>query len=493
MRRIVSDFDNEWTPELLQEIHDTIHGIAVDEWGYSIYKNQIEIISSAGMLEAYATIGLPVMYHHWSFGKRFLSQSKAYRQGNMGLAYEIVINADPCISYLMADNTLTMQALVIAHAAFGHNHFFKNNYLFKQWTQPDAIIDYLGYAKRYIARCEERYGIDEVESILDAAHTLSQYSVDKYHRVKKTKAQIAEDFKKRIAWEDSQYDPLISPFREKKVAVADEDKIEPTENVLYFIEKQAPNLDDWEREIVRIVRKIGQYYYPQRQLQNMNEGFATASHYEILYELWNRNLVDEAFMLEFLHSHSGVLGMQKVSNSKTPLRQLQPYAFGFRMFMDIKRRALHPTPEDERLFPEQVGRPHRDVWFEAVNSFKDESFIEQYLSPQTVRDMRLISILDDDRQTEYKVSGIANDESFSRLRGHLARQYDLGTNSPQISVWDVEWKGNRTLKLRHEMHNRRPLDEPETKKVLRQIYRLWQYPVSIESHSSTGHSTISYP
>src|SRR5678815_2385632 len=167
----------------------------------SIYPNQIEIISAEGMLEAYATVGLPVMYTHWSFGKRYLSQSKMYKAGLMGLAYEIVINANPCISYLMEGNTLTMQALVVAHAAFGHNHFFKNNYLFKQWTQPEAIIDYLAFARRYIERCEDRYGIDAVEALIDAAHAVQHYSVDKYHRVKKTSLQIEADTRRRVEWE----------------------------------------------------------------------------------------------------------------------------------------------------------------------------------------------------------------------------------------------------------------------------------------------------
>src|SRR5678815_1958598 len=163
----------------------------------SIYPNQIEIISSEGMLEAYATVGLPVMYTHWSFGKQYLSQSKIYKAGLMGLAYEIVINSDPCISYLMESNTLTMQTLVISHAAMGHNHFFKNNYLFKQWTQPDWIIDYLGYAKRYIVKCEEKYGIDAVETLLDAVHAIDTYSVDKYNRVNKSKAQLEDDLLRR--------------------------------------------------------------------------------------------------------------------------------------------------------------------------------------------------------------------------------------------------------------------------------------------------------
>ena len=109
-------------------------------------------------MDAYASIGMPVYYHHWSFGKQFLATESRYKRGQMGLAYEIVINSDPCIAYLMEENTLTMQALVIAHAAYGHNSFFKGNHLFRQWTAANAIIDYLVFARNYIAECEERHG-----------------------------------------------------------------------------------------------------------------------------------------------------------------------------------------------------------------------------------------------------------------------------------------------------------------------------------------------
>ena len=105
-----------------------------------------------------------------------------YRAGMQGLAYEIVINSNPCISYIMEENTATMQTLVIAHAAFGHNHFFKNNYVFKQWTDADGILDYLEFARGYIAHCEERYGEAAVERLLDAAHALMSHGVHRYPR-----------------------------------------------------------------------------------------------------------------------------------------------------------------------------------------------------------------------------------------------------------------------------------------------------------------------
>ena len=134
------------------------------------------------MLDAYSALGMPLMYHHWSFGKLFAREEGLYRAGHIGLAYEMVINSNPCISYLLEENSMTMQTIVIAHAAFGHNHFFKNNYLFQQWTNAESILEYLAFAKRYIAACEERYGHGDVEAVLDSAHALMDQGVFRYRR-----------------------------------------------------------------------------------------------------------------------------------------------------------------------------------------------------------------------------------------------------------------------------------------------------------------------
>ena len=128
-------FENaDWDFTTIQRINDAVEQIALKELGLNVYANQIEVISTEQMLDAYSSIGMPLFYKHWSFGKHFARNEAMYRAGMQGLAYEIVINSNPCISYIMEENTATMQTLVIAHAAYGHNHFFKNNYVFKQWT-----------------------------------------------------------------------------------------------------------------------------------------------------------------------------------------------------------------------------------------------------------------------------------------------------------------------------------------------------------------------
>jgi spore cortex formation protein SpoVR/YcgB (stage V sporulation) len=172
---------SEWTFELIQAYDKEISRLAA-RYALDTYPNQIEVITAEQMMDAYASVGMPLGYHHWSYGKHFLSTEKSYSRGQMGLAYEIVINSDPCIAYLMEENTICMQALVVAHACYGHNSFFKGNYLFRTWTDASSIIDYLVFAKQYIMQCEERHGIDAVEQVLDACHALMNYGVDRYKR-----------------------------------------------------------------------------------------------------------------------------------------------------------------------------------------------------------------------------------------------------------------------------------------------------------------------
>ena len=162
---------SDWSFELVEQYHEVIRRTAA-RFGLDTYPNQLEIITAEQMMDAYASVGMPVNYRHWSYGKEFISTEKNYRRGHMGLAYEIVINSNPCISYLMEENTMAMQALVIAHAAYGHNSFFKGNYLFRMWTDAASIIDYLVYAKNYVADCEQRHGLDTVETFLDSCHAL---------------------------------------------------------------------------------------------------------------------------------------------------------------------------------------------------------------------------------------------------------------------------------------------------------------------------------
>lgn len=470
----------DWTFELLEQYESEIDRVA-KHFGIDSYPNQIEIITAEQMMDAYASVGMPINYTHWSYGKKFISTEQNYRRGQMGLAYEIVINSNPCISYLMEENTITMQALVMAHACYGHNSFFKNNYLFKTWTDASSIIDYLVFAKNYIAKCEQRHGISEVENILDSCHALMNYGVDRYKRPQKISIQEEKERQEeRENYLQSQVNELWRTLPDNKATQEQAQQrfpSEPQENILYFIEKSAPLLEPWQRELVRIVRKISQYFYPQKQTQVMNEGWACFWHYHILNHLYDEGKVTDRFIMEFLHSHTSVV-MQPEYNSPY-YSGINPYALGFNMFMDIKRVCQEPTDEDKEWLPEIAGKDWLETVHWAMQNFKDESFISQFLSPKLMRDFKLFAIEDDDQENFLTISAIHNESGYRMIREKLSAQYNLSNLEPNIQVYNVDVRGDRSLTLRYIPQNGIPLADSKDE-VLRHLHRLWGFPVKLE-------------
>ena len=387
---------------------------------------------------------------------------------------------------------MAMQALVIAHAAYGHNSFFKGNYLFRMWTDASSIIDYLVYAKNYIAECEERYGLDEVEATLDSCHALMNHGVDRYRRPsKRTLAQELAERKDREAYAQQQVNDLwrTLPRRAEKpddAHAARRFPEEPQENLLYFIEKNAPLLEPWQREIVRIVRKIAQYFYPQRQSQVMNEGWATFWHHRLLNTMYDEGHLTDGVMIEWLKSHTNVVYQPRVGDRG--YSGLNPYALGFAMYTDIQRICQQPTEEDRQWFPELAGSPWLPALDQAMRNFKDESFIGQYLSPKLMRDLRLFAIHDDEKKSEIEVSAIHDEAGYRRVREALSQQYDLGSREPNIQVWNVNLRGDRSLTLRHFQHKDRPLADTASE-VLKHVARLWGFAVHLESVNAKGDVT----
>lgn len=486
-------YTSEWTFDMLRRYDEEIAKVAA-EYGLDTYPNQIEVISAEQMMDAYSSVGMPVGYHHWSFGKQFLSVEQRYKRGHMGLAYEIVINSNPCIAYLMEENSMTMQALVIAHAGYGHNSFFKGNYLFRTWTNPDSIIDYLVFAKKYVMECERRHGEEEVELILDSCHALMNYGVDRYKRPPRLSLQ-KERLRQREREEylQSQINDLwrTIPKTDTTEDFAKEELFpsEPQENILYFIEKNAPLLEPWQRELVRIVRKIAQYFYPQRQTQVMNEGWATFWHYTILNTLYDKGLVSDGFIIEFLKTHTNVIYQPAYDNPY--YSGINPYALGFSMMSDIRRICEHPTEEDRRWFPEFAGGDWLKTLDFAMRNFKDESFIAQYLSPKLIRDLRLFSVLDDDNDNYLEVSAIHDDAGYRHVRSMLANQYNLSVREPNIQIHNVNLRGDRSLTLRHIQYNRQPLAD-DTDEIMKHLARLWGFTVRLETMSEDGNVELCY-
>ncbi len=475
----------DWDFAQLQAAHDEIEAVALGEMGLDIYPTQIEVITAEQMLDAYSSIGLPLMYRHWSFGKRFARDESLYRHGLRSLAYEIVINSDPCIVYIMEENTMAMQTLVLAHAAFGHNHFFKTNNLFRQWTDAGGILAYMEFAKAYIARCEEKYGETAVERLLDAAHALMSQGVSRYPR----RNFSLEDEEKRAAERRAEQQRTFNDLwrtlpGQRGPARRPTDAAErrrllglPEENLLYFLEKKAPLLKPWQREVLRIVRHIGQYFYPQKQTKMMNEGCATYVHYKVMNRLHERGVLDDGAMLEFLHSHTSVVFQPDFDDRR--YGGLNPYALGFAMMQDIERIAERPSEEDRIWFPAIAGSGDaighlREAWA----NYRDESFIRQFLSPALIRKLRLFSIFDDG-QSDLTVKAIHNERGYRQIRGALADSFDVVRQEPEIEIVDVDLDGDRRLLLQHRVHSGMLLEQGDAELVLQHLATLWGYDVRL--------------
>lgn len=389
---------------------------------------------------------------------------------------------------------MTMQTLVMAHACFGHNHFFKNNYLFRQWTDAGSILGYLDFAKKYITKCEDEYGFAAVEGVLDAAHALMDQGVFRYPRKPRMseKERLAR-LRARVKHQEETFNDLwrTLPQAEESEEEKEERETEirdiqlPEENLLYFIEKVSPTLKPWQREIVRIVRNVSQYFYPQKQTKVMNEGCATFVHHYIMGELHRKGMIGDGAMMEFLHSHSSVVFQPDFDDPR--YSGINPYALGFAMMQDIVRVCTEPEDEDREWFPGVAGcGDWRGVLKDAWANFRDESFIRQHLSPKVMRDFHLFALDDDGAANHYEVAAIHNERGFRDVRERLAGMYDIGAREPNIQVASADLAGDRTLRLEHLSYGGAPLAEETRDDVLGYVKALWGHEVELQTKDVTA-------
>ncbi len=493
----------DWDFTTLQRTFEAIERVAIEELGLDPYPTRLEVITSEQMLDAYAATGMPVMYPHWSFGKRFAQQELLYRKGYQSLALEIVINADPSICYIMEENTMATQATVIAHAAMGHNHFFKHNQVFQAWTAPDTILDDLRYARSFVKACEDKHGRQAVEQVLDAAHTLFAHGVGRDKAQRPDPLEQRERLRRRRRealeamdelWLRTVPHTLGDEETDAKEAYRDAERRAlglPEDNLLLFLESHAPLLEDWQRELLCIVRQLATYFEPQRQTKMMNEGCATWCHFEIMSRLRDSGEITEGAMLEFLHLHAHVVAQPGFDQRGYP--GINPYALGFAMMRDIARICTEPTREDEEWFPDIAGNgdPIRTLRW-AWSEFRDESFVRQFLSPKLIRDWRMFRLRDDAEDPEYLVEVIHDEAGYRKIRSGLADLYDPSSLQPRLEVVDADMRGDRKLHLRHWVHNGQQLDALETRRVLRHIARLWGYEVRLTEVEEDGEELGSY-
>ena len=476
-------------------VDEVLRILAHDKYGLDTYPNNIEVIDTERMLDANAKIGLPIMYDHWTFGMAREQIDRQFKQGKMGLALEIILNTNPAIAYLMEGNSKTAQTLVIAHASYGHNNFFKKNKMFTEFSEADDILFALRQLKNSVKEAEQNYGFQRVEHLLDACHAMESHGVDRHVKQgvmskdeKQAHAREVEQAKAQL--EDPVLEATAGPAF-KRVAADNDYAVHQNqlayreENLMRFFADNAPHLEEWERDIIRQISYKAQYFYPQKQTKVMNEGWASFWHYSLMYDLEELDLIDSGMVQEFLNLHSNVIAQPDFDNQR--YSGMNPYTLGLRIFEDLKRICQDPTEEDYRWFPQYAGREDwLNVLTHARDNFKDESFVLQFLSPKVIRDFSLFALRDDDEDLVYEVTGIHNDSGYQKIREAMASQYRLSEQDPYIVAGEYDYKGDRTLTLYHYQHKNRPLDMQEMDEVLRHMYQLWQHPVHLESYDENG-------
>ena len=448
--------------------------VHTERFGLNCYPQEFEICDHFEMLGYMAYSGMPSRYPHWSWGKAYEKDKTLYDYGVGGLPYEMVINSNPCLAYLMRDNTDLLQILTIAHV-YGHNDFFANNFTFTSGTQAQYSLEmFKNHADRIRSYVEDpSIGLVEVERILDAAHALSLQRSRNLAIKKRSRAEEQQQ-----AWENAQAKDdefsEIHPAQVYETPELNKIPLSPEQNLLCFLAEYSPQLSDWQRDILHIVDKESQYFIPQIETKIMNEGWASYWHHKILKEL----KLEQSLHLEFLVRHNQVL-------RPTP-GGLNPYHLGFILWHDIERRwnegstgreFTSDIPREDITSLDENDTPGRKKIFEIRESDRDVSFLRRFLTEEIMRELDLFQ--HEKRGKERVITKVSDEHSWQTIKDTLIKNVGMGS-IPVICVEDADYGGKRTLYLKHE-HDGRDLQLEYAERTLTHLQIFWGHDITLET------------
>lgn len=421
---------SKWTVKDLElwdeKISEIAHGYGLD-W----YPISYEICDYYEMIGHMSYHGMPSHYNHWSFGKSFERTHFFYNSGMEGLPYELIINSNPSIAYLMMQNPFYLQVLIMAHCV-GHSDFFKNNRCFKN-TDPKNVVSRMRNSKKRIQKYIEdpNIGLDAVEDYLDDLHAV-KYQTQRYELPRKSREQIRSE-------EISDYNKLKDAGEHVDISDLKKILLRPDHDLLSFLIEYTPRLKNWQSDILEIVKNESLYFIPQIKTKILNEGWASFWHYKILHDL---NLSDDMH-LPFLKMHNAVV--------RPHLGRINPYHVGFYIFQKIEKEFGL-----EKCF--EIREIHDDI-----------AGIRLYLDEEDFRELNFFSH-QKEKNGDVVISEVSDHDDWKVVRQDLIRS--TGINSiPHIYVDRVE--EDNTLVLKHE-HDGRDLDLKYANKVVSHITSLWR-------------------
>jgi stage V sporulation protein R len=466
----------------LRRVQDEILRHA-EAYGLRPFRTIFELIDHEEMSEVAAYGGFPTRYPHWRFGMEFDELQKGYSWG-LSKIYELVINNDPCYAYLMRSNAMVDQKMVIAHV-YGHSDFFRNNLWFSQTHR--RMIDEIANHGTRIRRYAERYGAEAVERFLDAALSLdSLIDPASVHSPGRRRTGWAEEEDPRapevrkLKAEHGYMDRYINPPQfleaqrkriEEQLAKRKRFPEEPRKDVLEFLLEFAP-LENWQKDVLSIVREEAYYFAPQGLTKIMNEGWATYWHSRIMTE----KALKPSELIDFADHHSGTLGTRPGS--------LNPYKLGVELWRDIEDRwnrgRFGREWEDcddlrKRQSWDTGAGLGREKIFEVRKIHNDVTFIDEFLTKDFCIEHKLFVYRWNSKEERREVA----DRDFAAVKkALLARLTNLG--HPLVVAEDGNYRNRAELLLRHR-HEGMDLDLADARETLKALHLLWQRPVHLET------------
>jgi stage V sporulation protein R len=432
------------------------------EIGLDGYPVDFEVVPPSFMMEV-AVYGLPVRMPHWSFGVRYIYQLVQHRMGHSRI-FEVVFPGNPGHAYLADNNSLTENTLVVAHV-LGHADFARNNALFRRCQEQvgQHVVEQAAERARRIEEAIETHGRERVEAVLDAALAL-EHHVD----VDQALARAPYSTRPRPQPETAPADPFRSRFghlpgmNPRKVAqeaTPPRCPPRPEHDLLWFMARYAPEMEDWARDILLAVREESFYFYPVFACNVMNEGWASYWHARLLREA---RFLPEDLYLDALKAHSDVV--RPVAGEQQVALQINPYHLGFSIWDRIVE--AHGLDTARRIMAEE----------------DDFGFVRNYLDKDLAQELGLFTF-EARADGEVKVA----DRDISRIReAILAPRFNFG--APRVAVSELQPDG--TLVLRHDhVTDGRGLDLDRARKVLDYVHRVWRRPVRLYTADGRGQET----
>jgi stage V sporulation protein R len=422
--------------------------------GLDPFPTHFDVVPAAIMYE-FGAYGLPGRFSHWTHGRAYQQIKTMYDYG-LSKIYELVINANPSYAFLLENNAVLQNKLVVAHV-LGHTDFFKHNAYFAPTSRQ--MLETVSVHADRLRRYEFEHGQQAVEEFLDAVLSIQEH-IDPYPHMRRKEFA---DPDKPVRRPETAYDDLFFVGDEKRPeapALVRKTPPEPDKDILLFVAQHGRELEDWQRDVLHIVHDEQLYFVPQMQTKIMNEGWAAYWHLRIMREL---DLSQEEYM-QFAEMHANVLAPSR--------RNINPYLVGLKIWEDIERRWDEPTEEERDKFG-RTGGQGRAKLFEVRIQENDVSFLRNYLTKDLVDELDLYLYRYENGQW------IVVEKNWEKIRDMLVRSM-TNFGQPYIVVEDGDYNRNHELYLRH-CYEGQDLDMDYADRTLRYIHRLWGRTVHLET------------